>query len=894
MRIGCLEIEDDKWADFVRDYSRHNPFAMQNIPDNIIAAQSGFVGMNIQPAIWKKMSGILFQGPRLHNHKSQVVRLWANRLLGQKAGNKDKTASVDSVSMKQYRNSQIWVGRINTSFQRHRPKGVTEDKFMQQINNQAFYPDLSLSADSPVNKFLDDLEKIHTEILDLSVKHNLIPHEAMTKWQTAKAKNKAAGKQYVYFPRLWDNRRNEAMMIDLGMGQKDLWDLLERSFFASQGITFKDMFVDIITKQLKAMQQGKEIPDVKYRAYLKIFGLAGKEPNSIDPDKFKAIFGETVDPRIDKMAERVSEAFLKLYAERLSSPNYRWADNDIISGQQNDVVGFMDELKKNKRAYGLDDVDDQIFDNMSNSLNFDVLPQKKIAGMGEDKTTNIQRFMYRIPLDYGTSITLENGNVIRMGDFYKNDVLALNELYVKRMAGHIALGEYGIDTYLPNSGFENVLEAIKLDAAENGIPYNDIKDALDSLTEIYNMTIGRIYTKEYTDFDRQFHSALSYARAWGHLTMLGGAGMSAMAETSQVMFEVGLGAIIRNFKDIFQKRLSKLDPDEMKASTQLLDLTQYNELDRLSFVRWGGFTDDDFLLKGVKGDMRKQRLLHWFHRSTGLTHITVLSRRIAVFGIADNIWNKGVRLNKMLKSQLGLENDDIISIHNQIEQYGKTKGKRVLDYGFDRWDKDIKEKFRQAIFMYTETIVSNPMNNALRQHAEGPIGKFLLSVLQYLQSTTNLLTSISRRVAGGDVSAVRGLVAAGTMGWLIYYLKSHMAASGRSDEQEILRRRLGDGGEDSIQKQIKGALSYVGPASPVFWVWERYTRPDYGGNVWLPPLLSNIVRGSDAIGTAAENLIDPHEQMTEGELRNFFRLLPWSNHYAGKKLMNEFANSLGN
>ena len=173
----------------------------------------------------------------------------------------------------------------------------------------------------------------------------------------------------------------------------------------------------------------------------------------------------------------------------------------------------------------------------------------------------------RLHVDLNAEIALDDGSTMRLADVYDDDVLALYNQYARRVAGEVALAEYGI---MGRGGVKLLRKAIlsRPEAAPS------LSSELDSFDQVFAEILGTPW-KGRVDLGVAGDNIRSIVSS----AYLGGMGVTQQMETSNFIGALGIGSVLRyygNFPRLLREVRAAARGD--KTSGLLSTLEDFNGL----------------------------------------------------------------------------------------------------------------------------------------------------------------------------------------------------------------------------------------------------------------------------------------------------------------------------
>ena len=242
-------------------------------------------------------------------------------------------------------------------------------------------------------------------------------------------------------------------------------------------------------------------------------------------------------------------AYAKGYAKGVLSSDKRAKGSGASEMDLEELRKVMGDLGK--------DIDEDTLDDIIEAFS----AKAKIKGHPRSKP--------RILLDEGTTIKVQNEETgdfedFGFGDLLEENITALHNQYIFQLGGAIGLARTGIDTNQVNSGFASVRKAMEDEGKLKGLNNNQIEDSISGIEFAYDGIKGRLgKNKDVSNGTADFNMAM---RAFSFSVNMGMAGMSALMELSNALFETGTMVMLRTmpaYKDLMTKAASGDLPDNV-------------------------------------------------------------------------------------------------------------------------------------------------------------------------------------------------------------------------------------------------------------------------------------------------------------------------------------------
>lgn len=514
----------------------------------------------------------------------------------------------------------------------------------------------------------------------------------------------------------------------------------------------------------------------------------------------------------------------------------------------------------------------------------------------------------RMILDEMAEVTLEDsdGNLFTLAfnDLLEQNASALFDNYVFQLSGAIALARNGINTNNPGSSFETIFSKMTkaTDAERNAIRY-----MYESVRGDWAYTGATIAGQP---MSRKTKRWMARGREFGFIAIMGMAGMSAIMEVSNALFEYSLptlmktvplyGKMIRRGQNgEFDRKLMR----ELAAGTgvgsdglisRITPLRTREEGDIAESVAIAGERTQMDLILG-KG---REFVAKW----SGLRGVTDILRRVVVFNYASE-WayktQKGViPFSAIKREQLGISDEMAQRIKIQIDEHATYLPDGTLDaLNVDRWSKGTAKtkadpeaaEFFFATARREATQLVQEMNaGSVNPLVRSEVGKMFFQFLSFpMSSMEQQAMRLGVRAGNGDHYQVsRIMLASMFIGSMMYMSRSYLNSMGRSDQEDYMKKRM------ALDNILLGAFSQVGAASLFGYIYQITTGTIEGNTkAMTPPVVSLIGSGIKGTADLLEAYTSGDKDLSETELRSLLRILPFSSLYGARQVLNALADA---
>ena len=506
----------------------------------------------------------------------------------------------------------------------------------------------------------------------------------------------------------------------------------------------------------------------------------------------------------------------------------------------------------------------------------------------------------RVMLNEAAEIDIEiDGEIqkLRFSDLLEEDIENLNSAYSFQMASAIGLAKNGVNTNKAGSSFDNLMSKIDEEYDAKGIDANVKEAEKQALQFMYDGITGRLgYTEGTTASTRV---AARRMREYGFSVYMGMSGMSSLMEATNAILEYGIPTLL--------KTVPRLGNLITQTKTGQLSDTLAREMEVMSGLGGdviSGKTTRSTRYEGIledvpyRGDYNKWdegfgKLRETTSLLSGLSTVTAGLRRLSMYNYATQ-WGIAAKKGKMPFSkikmeQLGIDEKMQQRIMNQINEHSKFKdGSNTLtSINTNAWkDAEAKDIFEMSVFREATQSIQEVNIGSVNANLRSELGKTMFQFMSFtLASIEQQTMRLGVRAVNGDAAVITKIMAGSIfMGYVMYTLRTHLNAQGRSDKEEYLEKRL------SGANLYKGVFQQIGAASIFQYMMEITTGAmDGNTNAITPPALSLLTNGFTSASNIAEG------EMTENEYRKLFRLAPLSSLYGVRQILNELAaKSAGN
>lgn len=512
------------------------------------------------------------------------------------------------------------------------------------------------------------------------------------------------------------------------------------------------------------------------------------------------------------------------------------------------------------------------------------------------KVKGHKRTKPRMILDEGTKVTVVDANgkpfELKFTDILEENMENLYDSYVFQLAGATALARNGINTNKVGSSFDTILGKVKNQADAS------VQKEIQALEFMYDSVTGQLAYKSGLSEDTL--ALTRRVREVSFFTNMGMSGMSALMETSNVLFEYSFSTLLKTvpqFASLVRK--AQNGQLESKVLREMMAITGVGSDGMVSKVTTMRSRLEGDVASGLEiaGEVTKiDELLGkgrvFMSIASGLQGVTDILRRGTTLNYAQE-WADSVRkgtapFSAIKREQLGISDDIALDIGKMIKRHATYNKDGALDaLNIDKWELDeARNVFAMSARREATQLVQEMNNGSVNGLLRSEIGKTFFQFLSFpMASMEQQAMRMGVRFANGDAQQVsRIMMFSALMGTLMYITRTNLNAMGRSDREEYLERNL------SGDRLIQGALSQIGAASLFGYIYQLTTGAMDGNTNALTPAGVSLGVGAikgvgdlwDAIGEG---------ELSENELRSLLRVLPFSSLYGARQILNGLADA---
>tara|TARA_R110002111_G_scaffold163606_2_gene229798 strand:+ start:220 stop:3378 length:3159 start_codon:yes stop_codon:yes gene_type:complete len=484
----------------------------------------------------------------------------------------------------------------------------------------------------------------------------------------------------------------------------------------------------------------------------------------------------------------------------------------------------------------------------------------------------------RLDMDYETEFTAGN-LTMTVSDLLNNNMTDIVQSYSHKSGRHIGLARNGIGGEgMPD--FEGAILKIEDYALRNNLDPKQTSNEIEHLRNLLEALKGsELMNSKAFGINKGKYQTLQNSRDLAYLAFSDWFGAMSIIESANLTGYLGFKTL---FKVIPEHRdwLRKARNGEGSNS----DMQAINDA---AGTGAGGFTGAGSTRMDEIGGMAEY-MTPWWQKARQiqgnlslLTPITDFFQRLNA-AMMRKLWVEGT-IHKTILRDTGVTPEMYNRIQAQIKKHGD--GERSM--GFDKWDdRDASEVFTNHIAIETRNNVQETDVGSSNQFMRGQLGSTGLQFMGFVTGAQEQqYARMNRRMVQGmgaeTSSVIMGQI---LMASLVTTARTHVAASGRSDEKQYLKDNL------SPESLVMNAIGYTGAFGTLGMVLQI---PDKVNRGFGSSIISNPVAGYiDGVGRVLTSMFDNGE-LTESQWRSVFSMLPFLSQAYLQTGLNELANELG-
>lgn len=518
------------------------------------------------------------------------------------------------------------------------------------------------------------------------------------------------------------------------------------------------------------------------------------------------------------------------------------------------------------------------------------------------------RSRHRMQLDETAEVLAkaDDGSVftLKFTDLLETNGRTLYEKYLFQTAAATALAANGIDTNKVGSSFSTILSK-----AGAGVAPESIAKEIEAAQFLYDSVTGRLPYRE--DWSYGTRRGFNRMREISFAANMGMAGMSAIMELSNVVFETSFQTLLKTVPQMNKLVIdTKTGQLKNKAAHEMMVFTGTGGdglMTKVTSVRSrteGSIFEEYGTIQGdiTKFDERLGKARIFVSVASGLQGVTDMLRRLSMYNFATEWQTKAasgkIPFSAIKREQMGISDEMAVLINRQITKWAEVNPQTgVLDVlNLQKWGSGETGAERQASIMARNTFlqaarreatqsVQEVNNGSLNYLLRSEVGKTAFQFLSFpMASMEQQAGRLAVRAANGDALDVAKIItSAAGLGMLMYSARTHLNSLGRSDRQDYLERQF------AADRFWVGALGQIGAASLMGYIYQVSTGILDGQTKGLTPAAASWIIAGAAGGKDLAQWI-AGDDLTENELRSLLRILPFTSLYGARQIINGFAS----
>tara|TARA_R110002124_G_C8967138_1_gene514668 strand:- start:43 stop:3195 length:3153 start_codon:yes stop_codon:yes gene_type:complete len=551
----------------------------------------------------------------------------------------------------------------------------------------------------------------------------------------------------------------------------------------------------------------------------------------------------------------------------LFSDNVSKLDTGLTGSKLEDLFDDMQEMRLWLKTQGVTEAE------MHNGMT-PVLKKNNTNPM-KSPDVNMRK---RLDMDYETKFTAGNLSM-SVSELLNNNMADIVQNYSHKSGRHIGFARNGIDGEGMDT-FEGALLKIQDYAKENNLDPLDTAQEITHLNNLLEAIKGsELMNSTAFGLNKGKYENLKQARDISYLAFSDWFGAMSLIESANMTGYLG-------FKTLF-KVIPKHRDWLRKARNGEGSNSDMQAINDAAGTGAGGHTGAGSTRMDEIGGMVEhmspmfQKLRQIQGNLSLLTPITDFFQRLNA-AMMRQAWMDG-SIHKTILRDTGVSPEMFKRIKAQMAKHGD--GKRHM--GFDKWDdRDASEVFTNHIAIETRNNVQETDVGSSNAFMRGQLGATGLQFMGFaMGAQEQQYARMNRRmVQGMGAEATSVIMGQMLMASLVTTARTHVAASGRSDEKEYLKKHL------TPQALVANAVGYTGAFGTFGMIAGIKDKVDRGMG---SSMVSNPISGYiDGIGKTLISLLDSGS-LTEGEFRAVFNMLPMLSQAYLQTALNEAAQEFG-
>lgn len=501
---------------------------------------------------------------------------------------------------------------------------------------------------------------------------------------------------------------------------------------------------------------------------------------------------------------------------------------------------------------------------------------------------------------------------VSIKDFTVTDAKLLSDLYFRHMNGRIALarvrvknpttGELLVNGITSDNEWATVKGQLAKSMADSKMSADEIRKALANLDFLYDRVLGRPDPAQ----QGQWADWLRRVRKFNFLRQGGSFGLAQLPEFAMIPAQLGMKAFLQHipaFRRIVNADGRTLLNDGLAAEleaafgvgTDRLRGMQFFRSDEFGYHAQGALGKIDNALDF--GQMAVAEL-------SGMTTINTMLQRTVAKVIAQKFADMALdptKINMRRMASLGLSDAMLKRITKQVNTHftkedGLLFNGKVTRMNLDRWDDlEARAAFENALFRWSRRVVQENDIGNMHRWSSGPLWQMLWQFRSFALNAWNKQFMLNMHMR--DMTSFYVMTYSLLAGAAAYAVRMQLQATGRSDKEDWLRKRL------SPEKLAAGAFQSAGWSSlfpmavdtagyltGMGAVFDARTSGNASDVIFGSPTIGMI----DDIAKAAKGVVQPlkdNRERSQQESRAIARVAPLQNWIPAASLLSTMISS---
>jgi hypothetical protein len=595
-------------------------------------------------------------------------------------------------------------------------------------------------------------------------------------------------------------------------------------------------------------------------------------PTDWDSAKLRAVVGEHGNAKVSKIlgqsmaAKNGWDLTFSVRLSRLFIQKVSGLDTGIYGTKLDEIMDDAGEMRKWLIDQGLTDaeIDEGMGAKMSSSKDKKRIPD-----------TNMRQ---RLDMDYETKFHAD-GLSMSVSELLNNNMADVVQNYSFKSGRHIGFARNGIDGAGMDT-FDQAIKKVEKWAEDNNQDPVQLAQEIKHINSLLNGLKGsELINDDSLGINKGKTKGLQIGRNVTYLAYSGYFGMMSIIESANIIAYAGLKTIFQvapEYKDWLRAaRNGEISNDDMQDIIDASGLGTHGVTGSAStrIDEIGGMTEH------MDAGWQKARQVQGV--ISGLTPVTDFLQRLDAAAMRKKWINQDIP--KAMRQDTGITDAMYDRIQVMIKKHGD--GKRTM--GYNKWDDiEAQDAFINHISIEVRNNVQETDLGATNSVLRGQVGSTLGQFMSFaVASQEQQFARMNRRAVNGmGVEAAYVVMGQMLLASLVTTARTHISASGRSDEREYLEKNLSPDKIALATVSYTGAFGVIGMATQVP---DKMLR-GFGSGAVSNPLAGYL----DGVGHLAYGLFKEGD-MSEQEYRSMVHMLPMINQAYTKAGLNAIAADFG-